>query len=148
MSSRDNPFEPVERMFEQMSRQFDDAARMWRRENAGSLESTRMGVDLKDEGDEFVATADVPGFERDDIDVRIAENTLSIDARREEQQTDEREGTYLRSERHHRSLSERVRFPEPVHEDSATATLRNGVLTVTVPKAEPRSEGGHQIEIE
>jgi HSP20 family protein len=139
----------VERMFEQMSRQFDEAAQLWSRQ--GGMTSGfglgRMGIDLADEGEEFVVTADVPGFEKDELDVRIADDTLSIQAMREHE-TEQQDGTYIQSEREHRSLSERVRFPEPVTEDALSATLQNGVLTIRVPKAEPTEVSGQVVEIE
>lgn len=149
MSSRNNPFEMIERMFEQMSRQFDEAARSWRTTEGGvgQLALGTMGIDLADRGEEFVVTADVPGFETDDVDLRISDTTLFIDARRE-RSTEEQEETYLRSEREHRSLSERVQLPEPVDEDGIRATIKNGVLTVTLPKAEPTEAGGRRIDIE
>jgi HSP20 family protein len=142
----------VERMFEQMSRQFDEAAQLWGQQGLDAMGSAtmglgKMGIDLTDEGEEFVVTADVPGFEKDDVDVRVADDTLSINARREHH-TEQQEGTYLQSEREHRSLSERVRFPAAVREDDISATLRNGVLTIHVPKAEATEARGRTVEIE
>lgn len=139
----------IERMFDQMSRQFEDAARSWQSEGRGMPGEGRgrMGIDLADQGDAFVVTADVPGFERDDVDLRMQDDTLFIDAS-SERETEQREETYLRSEREHRSLSERVRLPEPVVEDDVEATLKNGVLTVRLPKAEPSEGGGRRIDIE
>lgn len=106
-----------------------------------------MGIGLREEDDEFVVTADVPGFQKDDIDLQIRDNTLSIDATHE-QQAEEEDETYLRSERKHRSLREHVRLPEPVREGDVTAAFQNGVLTVHIPKIESNETSGHQIEIE
>lgn len=63
-----------------------------------------------------MVTADVPGFEKDEIDLRIRDDALQITATHE-RSTEEQEETYLRSEREHRSLPERVQLPEPVEED-------------------------------
>lgn len=136
-------------MFEQLSRQFDEAARAWETGDVGfgGTEMATMGVDLADRGEEFVVTADVPGFEDEDIELRLREGTLHIDATRE-RTTDEQAETYLRSERRRRSLRERVRLPEPVEEEGTEATLRNGVLTVRLPKAAPEETGGRRIDIE
>lgn len=140
----------IERMFEQMSQQFDDAARTWGTEG-GQLPTTgkpsRMGIDLADQGEEFVVTADVPGFERDDIDLRLMDDTLHVSATRE-QTSEQEDEAYIRSERSRRSLRERVRIPESIEEDEITATLKNGVLTVHLPKMEPTEAGGRQIDIE
>ena len=58
----------------------------------------------------------------------------------------QRDETYLRQERQHRSLQETVRIPERVREDDIEATMQNGVLTVTLPKAEP-DDSGTSIDI-
>ncbi|WP_225336583.1 Hsp20/alpha crystallin family protein [Halomicrobium urmianum] len=148
MSGRNDPFETIEQMFEQMSRQFGDAAETWGGgAGFGEMGLGKMGVDLADRGDEFVVTVDVPGFEEDEIDLRLTDDTLQI-AATHERATEEREETYLRSERQHRSLRDRVQLPEPVAEDETEATLRNGVLTVRLPKAEPTEAGGRQIDID
>lgn len=154
MTPRNNPFEMMERMFDQMRDQFNQAARAWEMDDLDVGEMGRdmmgrstMGIDVADRDDEFVVTADVPGFEKDEIELRMVDSTLQIEATHE-QSTEEQAETYLRSERKHESLREHVRLPEPVTEDGIEASLTNGVLTVHVPKAEPTGEGGRQIEIE
>lgn len=158
---RSNPFDEMERTFERLSRQFEDAARSWEDEwlgpdRGGLADRTgdwgAMGIDVADRDDEFVVTADVPGFETEDIDLELRGDALYIHAEEsgeseETDETEESEGTYLRSERHHRRLSDSVRLPEPVDEDAVTATCRNGVLTVRLPKAEP-SKSARKIDIE
>ena len=134
-------------MFDRMSRQFEDMTRSW--EGTGSSMTSgwgSMGIDLADRGDEFVVTADVPGFEKDEIDLQLVENTLRIHAEHT-QETEQREETYLRSERQHQRLSDSVRLPEAVDEEAVTATCKNGVLTVHLPKAEP-SQPSRNIEVE
>lgn len=142
-------------MFERMRRQFDQAARSWETEAEawGDLGRGAAGVDLADRGDEYVVTADVPGFDRDEIDLRLVDGQLQITAEHE-RASDEREGeaadegTLIRRERRRRTMRERVRLPESVDEEGITASLANGVLTVTVPKAEPAEGAGRPIEIE
>jgi len=149
MSSQQNPYEIIEQMLERMNRQFGETTRMWESgmPEFGESGFGQMGIDLADHDEEFVVTADVPGFERDEIELRKVDETLQITAAHEEE-SEEKAEHYLRSEREHRSLSERVRLPEPVVGDEITATLQNGVLTITLPKAEPSAAEGHRIEIE
>lgn len=154
MSMRGNPFEELERMFERMSRQFEEAARSWEGQLprlAGAGWGT-MGIDLADHGDEFVVTADVPGFEKDEIDLELRDDTLHVHAEHAEEHEEtaggeEAEGTYIRSERSHRRMSDSIRLPEPVDADAVSATCKNGVLTVHLPKREP-SEPAHHIDVE
>lgn len=139
------------------------------------LFESSMDVDIAEYDDEIVVMADLPGFERADIRVSIADETLAIHAKREqdfegesqqdpalasEAPTDKgarkhggddtrTEGAYLHRERRHESVSRHIDLPHPVSEDDATATYRNGVLTVTLPLAIDRlPEKSHQIDIE
>ncbi len=149
MARRDNPFNNIERIFEQMSRQFEDAAKTWDEDFFGFdiQGSQRISIDLADRDSAFVVTADVPGFDKDDIEVRLADNTLHIQADREESDETE-EGTYLRRERRRRSMSRSVRLPEPVEDEGVSATYQNGVLTITLPKVEPTTDEGRSIDID
>lgn len=149
MSSRRNPFDQLEEMMNRMTRQFEEATRQWESGSRGSeaFGASKMGVDLADRGDEYVVTADFPGFQKDEIELRIRDGELSMQADRAEEREEEEE-TYLRSERERRSIRQTVTIPEPIDEENVTATLNNGVLTVHLPKIEPSEGGGRQIEIE
>lgn len=148
MSTYSNPFERFEEMFERMASQFEETARSFDEESRYALPGMgkKMAVDLVEHDDEYVATVDLPGFERDDVEVRVTDNTLHVEATHEEA-TEDREETYLRKERSHRSMERSIRLPEHVDADETEASFKNGVLTVTVPKAEPMSSA-RRIEIE
>ena len=148
MTLKYNPFLELEQLFERMSRQFAEASRTWDGdESFGGLLSTddTMRVDLEDRGDEMLVTVDLPGFERQEVDVSITDRDLHIKAEKEEQ-VDETGTQYLRQERHHRSLHRSISLPEKVDTDSVTATMKNGVLTVTLPKLEV--EQAIEVDIE
>lgn len=151
MSSEPDPFRTLEAQFEQLRRQFEELLDRWNGEEIaeswGMRSTTGMGIDLADREDEFVLTADVPGFDREDIDVRFADDTLHITAEKERTVRDDEEH-YLRNERAHRTMRRSVRVPGDVDEDAVEATYRNGVLTVTLPKTEPTDRGGRRIDIE
>ncbi len=123
-------------MFEQLNRGF------------GELDSSLPGsisIDVEDADDAYVVTADLPGFERDDIEVQVENNTLTLRATREES-TEEEETDYLHRERSTASLSRSVTLPDPVAESDASASYNNGVLTVTLPKRDPET-GGTNIPV-
>jgi HSP20 family protein len=89
---------------------------------------------------------DVPGFDREELQVSVADHTLTITA--EHSEITESEGErYLRQERRHRSLERTLRRPAAAAPTDATARLRNGVLTVTIPKQEP-TEPPRQLAID
>jgi HSP20 family protein len=148
MNTRSNPFEELERLFEGMSRQFDDASDIWEVDGpfgrwASNADS--LAIDLVDRNDEFVATVDLPGFERDDVDIQITDHTLRIEAEHDEI-LDEEEERFIRHERRHESTKRSIRLPEEVDKEDVKAQMRNGVLTITLPKME--NEEARKIEIE
>ncbi|MFC7176961.1 Hsp20/alpha crystallin family protein [Halosegnis marinus] len=131
MSTRRNPFEELEQFFDQLSRQLDDSG--WRFDAPLGEHGARMAVDLLDDGDAFVVTVDLPGYERDEVDVRVTDHTLRIEAAHDEA-SEAATGEYIRNERRHASLQRSIRVPEEVDTDGVSARMRNGVLTVTLPK--------------
>ena len=120
MSGRSDPFGDIEELIDMMT---------------GGLEGAGdLPVDVADAGEEFVVVADLPGYERDDIAVKLTDpTTLSLSARRETEHVEEAD-RYVTRERTSQSVDRRVGLPEPVVESEASATSENGVLTVTLPK--------------
>ena len=126
--SRRNPFEEIEQMFERMNQQLGQLNEM-------PVPGTQqLSVDLADREDAFEVTADLPGHDREDIDLSVADRTLRISAEHDDS-TEAGDGNYLRRERRRRSVSRSLSLPEDVAEEEASATYTNGVLTVTLPKA-------------
>lgn len=150
MSIRTNPFDEMEQFFERLSHQFDEATESW--ESGGPLgqwtaEMEPMAVDLAENDDEFVVTVDLPGFERDDVEVTVTNHTLRIEADREESIVEEEtEERYIRRERRHESMHRSIQLPGEVDTEAVDARMKNGVLTLTLPKAE--SETARTIDIE
>lgn len=149
-------------MFDRMTRQFEEATKNM--DTAGGMKA--IEVDVADRGEEFVVTADVPGFDKEDLEVTLAGQQLQIKAHRSEAsqsggrpemesggQSDERSGgqgeqmNYIRKERIHETVSRTVKLPEEVAEENATADYKNGVLTVTLPKMHG-DEKSRSIDIE
>jgi HSP20 family protein len=135
-----NPFDEIERVFDRMSSQFEPLE--------GDLFEGTVAVDVEDAGDAYVVTADLPGYEREDVDVQLTGRRLTLSAERDESAADEsgtEDGRYIRRERHHRSVSRTVRLPDAVDETGTEAQYNNGVLTVTLPKADVTD--GHDIPV-
>ena len=137
--NRANPFDEIEQFF---GRTPFGSDRMWGRE------MRTADVDVAEYDDEFVVMADLPGYDREQIDVRATDGQLTIRAERdtEHEDTDRR---YLRQERRHESVTRAIDLPGSVVENDATATFHNGVLTVTLPKATAvDGTDGHRIDVE
>ena len=135
-----NPFEEIEQFFERMSQQFEESAE-WPTAMGG-----RTPVDVLDRDDEYEVTVDLPGFEKEDVEVTLTDDTLRVSASRETE-TEEEGGDYVRRERQSESVDRSVSLPEPVDQDGVDATLSNGVLTVTLEK-QVSGDDARTIDIE
>jgi len=136
---RDNSITDIERLLDQLRADFDTA---WTRDS--DREPT---LDLVEYDDEYVVTVDLPGYEKDDVHVRLDDRRLVVDAEQSTADEEAEDGRYLRRERRHATATEEVDFPHEVDDAGATAHMTNGVLTVTVPKASPEAEG-RELSIE
>ena len=145
MSSR-NPFEELERFFERMSRQFDETAHVWEPDVPGFVrEYEPVAVDVVERDDEFHVAVDLPGFERDDVEIKATNRTLRIRADHEAQFDEERD-RFVRHERRHESVDRSIRLPGEIDPEAVTAKMKNGVLSVTLPRIEMENE--RRIDIE
>jgi len=147
MTRRTTPFDDFEELFERMSRQFDEMGRQFDRSGMMAQVRHEMAIDVTDHDGEIVVTVDLPGYEKDDISLSVANRTLTVEATREldEERAD---GEYLRRERRHESARRTIRLPETVDEDGASASYHNGVLTVTLPKRDADPDDSRRIDID
>lgn len=143
---RRTPIDELERLFERVERQLDEAAPQIEGLPGGGSTAGGAPLDVMDRGEEFAVTVELPGYDPEDVDVRIADRTLFVDAHRDEEMGME-EADFVRRERSHRSVSRSVRLPEPPNVDEVTANMEGGVLRITVPKAAPDAVG-ESIDIE
>jgi HSP20 family protein len=91
-------------------------------------------VDIKEEENQFLITADVPGVDPENIDVTMENGLLTIKGERKFE-SDVKENGYRRFERLHGTFYRRFSLPDYADADNISATCKNGVLTVTVPKS-------------
>ena len=92
-------------------------------------------ADLTEIEDSFVLSVDLPGIAPDDVDVTLEDDTLTISGKRDSTR-ELSEGRVHRIERSYGRFLRTVRFSVPVDANGIDATFDNGVLTVTIPKAE------------
>ena len=92
-------------------------------------------VDIKEEADRYVIHVDVPGVDPKNIEVHMEHGVLSIKGERESESKQEQEN-YKRVERVRGSFFRRFTMPDTVNSDSVSATSKNGVLEISVPKQE------------
>ncbi len=128
-----NPF----RMMEDMEREF-----------FGEQRNGSFSTDIRETDTEYVLEADLPGFKKDDINIDINDNTLTIHAERHSQHEDkDQKGNYLRCERSYGSFS-RTFGLDGVDTNAIRAGFENGVLTLTMPKLVVQQPASRRLEIE
>ena len=92
-------------------------------------------VDIKEFDDKFVLHADVPGVDPKEIDVSMDDGVLTIKGKREIHDVEERDN-YKRIERYYGSFHRRFSLPDTANSEGISAEVRDGVLSVEIPKLE------------
>lgn len=111
---------------------------------SGSNDLWSPPVDVEETPDELVLTAELPGMKHEDIDIELEDGVLTIQGEKKEERKDETTQGLL-YERRWGSFTRRFTLPRAVDAGKITANYENGILTVTVPKAEEAK--GRKIEI-
>jgi HSP20 family protein len=128
------PFSELDQMTDRMRRILEQT---FGRFNApvrpGALSGWVPFVDIEEEDDAYVIEAELPGVKREDVDIEIVGNELTITGELKER---ERKGIVRRSTRRTGRFEYRVALPEQVEADSVEAKLTDGVLTLRVPKSQ------------
>jgi HSP20 family protein len=119
-----DPFEELRKMQERIGRLFEELEPAY---------TPSMPVDVIDEKDEISVIADLPGFEKEDIEVYIEDGTLVIRATRKEE-VEEKKRNYIRQERMYGEIYRRIPLPVDIEVEKISARYNNGILEVILPK--------------
>jgi HSP20 family protein len=115
---------------------FDEAfrgfLRPWRWEVAAETPQIRLDVDETDTA--YTVNAEIPGVRKEDINVNIAGNQVSISAEVKKDSEEKKDGRLLRSERSYGFVSRSFSLAAEVDDAKAGAKYKDGVLTLTLPK--------------
>jgi len=101
-------------------------------------------IELAESGKEIRVTAELPGLDEKDVDIQVEEGVLTICGEKKAEVKDEERGY---SERSYGRFERRIGLPHGIDRDKASATFRNGVLTVTLPRTEAANENVRRIPI-
>jgi len=129
------PFREMVSLRDAIDRLFEDSfVRPWRfwPDHLGRGE---FPIDMYQTANEVVVKAALPGVKPEEVDISITGDTLTIRGERKEEQ-EARQEDYFYKECHYGSFSRSITIPVQVRSDKAEAVFENGILTLTLPKAE------------
>jgi HSP20 family protein len=139
---RYDPFEELTRLQRDMSRLFDESYRSPARSDSNGSSGNAMtgrfwapAVDVRDDENEVVVHAELPGVKQEDIDIEVTGDTLTIRGERKFEDTEKRKD-YVRVERSYGSFQRSFTIGMPIENDKVNAEFKDGILTVHLPKSE------------
>ena len=103
-------------------------------------------VDVEEKDNHYIITADIPGLTKNDIKVNITDDILTISGERKTVNDSEKAHYHYR-ERQYGSFSRSFNLPETVKEDDVSASFKNGILEITLPKHEEVLPEEREIKI-
>ena len=106
---------------------------------------SQMKVDIKENEKDYEIEAELPGVKKDEINIELRDDRLTISVQREEHDEEEK-NNYIRKERRVSSMS-RSFYVSDVKPEDVKAKFENGVLTLTLPKSEDEKKREHKIQI-
>jgi len=116
---------------------FRSLMRPWRSE---AMEAApKIKLDLIERDDSYAVKAEIPGVRKEDIDIRVEGNLVTISAEMKKEKEEKKEGRVLRRERQEGYASRSFTLACPVDDGKAEAKFVDGVLELTLPKKAPTS---------
>jgi HSP20 family protein len=156
--SRPDRFDMFSRgpFFHEMERLFDEffPRRWWQHGLGGGVPGGRLAspfegkvpsVDVIDRDHEFLVKAELPGVNKDDINITLTGSTITIEAKMEREETEEQEN-YCHREICHGTFVRTLELPAAVDENAAKASFKNGMLELTIPKVEQTKRKNVKVE--
>ncbi|MCD6552677.1 MAG: Hsp20/alpha crystallin family protein [Anaerolineae bacterium] len=131
--ARWDPFREMISLREAMDRLFEES--FVRPPLAPLRTAGTLAVDVRETDDAFIINASVPGLKPEDLNINVVGDTVTISGEIKEE-TKEEEANYIYRERRFGSFTRTVTLPTSLNPDKAEAVIENGVLTLTIPKAE------------
>ncbi len=127
---------------------FDEISRDW---DMPVHWNQNMNTDIVEEDGNYVITTDLPGYEKEDIQVSLQDGSLTISAHHDSNNEEKNDqGKVIRSERFHGSYQRTFYVGDEIKEEDIKASYKNGILKLVIPKVDDSNEVEtvHRIAIE
>jgi HSP20 family protein len=143
---RDTDSHPLLSLHREVNRLFDDAFRGFGVPALAGFDHAAgwPHVELGETDKELRVTAELPGLDEKDVEISVEEGALTLRGEKRSEVEDKDRGY---SERSYGRFERRIGLPKGIDRDQASASFRNGVLTVTLPKTEAANEDVRRIPI-
>jgi HSP20 family protein len=146
-----NERDPVAALHNDVNRAFADFVRMVGLPVAGwpaalADNGSGMQVDVAETDKELKVSAELPGIEEPDIDIRVSDGMLVISGEKKADRKVDENG-YVLHERSFGRVERALPLPDGIDADAAQATFKNGVLTVTIPKTAQAQRSAKRIAV-
>lgn len=139
-----NPLDHLSTLRDEIDRLFDLSAPGVTRD-AALFSGWTPAIDVHQDKDHVFVKCELPGMKKEDIDISLHNGTLTISGERKSE-SEHKEGEWFRSERFFGKFHRSVSLPTPVDSAHVKASYKDGILTVTLPKAEEAKP--KQIEVQ
>jgi HSP20 family protein len=117
-------------------------------EEEGTLSRTPL-VDMVDRGDRYRLRLEIPGIDKDKIQLNATDDSIEISGEQSgEESTEDKWHNYIYNERSYRSFYRSIPIPEEILPSKITARMDNGILRIDVPKKAPSRPAGGSTRIE
>ncbi len=127
---------------------FDNDLIDWSNRNFSETNTTLPAVNVKEKKDGFEIEMSAPGLKKEDFNVDLSNSVLTIScAKKEEDETKDKDGRYTRQEFSYQSFSRSFNLPETVDHEKIDAKYEDGILKLNIPKKEEVIPSSKRIEI-
>ncbi len=143
-----SPFALMRRLSDEMDRIFSDTPSHGEFGGAQGYQHAvwMPTLEVRERDNNLVVTAELPGIEKNDVNVEVTDDALIIEGERKQEHKEER-GGFHRSERSYGRFYRAIALPEGVKADNAKAHFNNGVLEVTIP-IDQAKQNRRRIEVQ
>lgn len=114
---------------------------------SNEMQGLAMPIDLKETDTDYKVKVELPGVKKEDVEIDISENHLTISAKKEEEK-EEKTKKYHKSEFRYGNYSRTVYFPDTINLEHANAHLKNGVLKIELPKLKVNEPEKRKLTVE
>jgi HSP20 family protein len=141
------PFNELERMRGEMDRLWDSFFETGAAKRTGGKETWLPSLDVSETKSDLIVKTELPGINPKEIDISLSEGMLTIKGEKK-QEKEEKESDYHLVERSYGSFTRMVRLPKEVKSDKISASFKDGVLKITLPKSEETKKKEIKIKVE